>query len=129
MSNLALILVLISWVALLAGLALLSNATSGVGGIAVACFLAILARITQANAHHAELRKLLSDARAAPPAAASMTTLGKANPLLTADQIQCAKCGLIATRGPATCPQCQSPYATTPNTAVDRLPPIPKQMR
>jgi len=129
MNTLALILVLTSWVALLAGLAFLSNATSGVGGIAVACFLAILARITQANAHHDEVRKLLSDARAAPPAAASMTTLGKANPLLTADQIQCAKCGLIATRGPATCPQCQSPYASTPHTAVDRLPPIPNQMR
>jgi len=108
MRIIAVILLLISGLALLGGLASLSNATSGVGGIAVACFLAILARIAQASAHHAEL---MSDARAAPPAAAAVTTLGTANLLLTADQIQCAKCGLIATRGPAACPQCKSPYA------------------
>lgn len=74
MKILAVLLLLISGIALLGGLASLSNATSGVGGIAVACFLAILARIAQASGHHDELRKLLSDARAASPAAAAETT-------------------------------------------------------
>lgn len=111
MKILAVLLLLISGIALLGGLVSLSNATSGVGGIAVACFLAILARIAQASGHHDELRKLMSDARAASPAAAAITTPGPANPLLLANQIQCEKCGLIATRGPAACPQCQSPYA------------------
>jgi hypothetical protein len=74
MKILALVLVLISGLVLLAGLASLSPATSGVGKIAVACFLAILARIAQANAYHDEVRKLMRDARTASAAAAAVTT-------------------------------------------------------
>lgn len=73
MKILTFVLLLISAAALLGGLASLSNATSGVGGIAVACFLAILARIAQASGHHDEVRKLLRDASAASPAAAAVT--------------------------------------------------------
>jgi hypothetical protein len=73
MKILAVLLLFISGIALLGGLASLSNATSGVGGIAVACFLAILARIAQASGHHDEVRKLLRDASAASPAAAEVT--------------------------------------------------------
>jgi len=110
MRNLAIVFVVIGGLALIGGLTSLSNATSGVGGIAVACFFGILARLAQASAHHDEVLKLLTDARATPAAAAAATTLGTAKPVLTANQIQCAKCGLIATRGPAACPQCGLRY-------------------
>jgi hypothetical protein len=43
----------------LAGLTSLSNATMGVGIICFACLLAILARMSQADAHQRELKSLL----------------------------------------------------------------------
>ena len=51
---LLLVLAVCAW---LAGLVTLSNATVGVGGIATACFFAILARMAQADDQH---RKLLA---------------------------------------------------------------------
>lgn len=45
-------LIALAVVAAFVGLMLMSNATSGVGVIAFACFLLILARITQATEHH-----------------------------------------------------------------------------
>ena len=39
----------------LLGLVSLSNATAGIGGIAFGCLLAILARLIQAQRHHAQL--------------------------------------------------------------------------
>ena len=59
MSILIALLLFGGFVSMLRGVASLSNATAGVGGIAVACFLAIVARIAQASAHHAEMRKLV----------------------------------------------------------------------
>jgi hypothetical protein len=41
-----------------------SQATSGVAGICFACFLAIAARVTQANDHHRELLRALADSAA-----------------------------------------------------------------
>lgn len=40
------------------GFAMLSEATSGVGAIALGCLIAILARIQQASEHHAAAKKL-----------------------------------------------------------------------
>jgi len=45
-----------------AGFMLLSNATTGVGVIALACLFAILARIAQAAEQHKELKNLLDQA-------------------------------------------------------------------
>ena len=49
------VLIVVSILAGLVGLLALSNATMGVGIMAGACLLAILARIAQAHEHHREL--------------------------------------------------------------------------
>ena len=49
------ILILLGLLALVFGFFQLSEATLGVGGIAIACFLGILARLAQAARHHEEL--------------------------------------------------------------------------
>jgi predicted branched-subunit amino acid permease len=51
------ILVIVSSFALLAGLNYLSPATEGVGFVAVACFLGIMARIAQAEWHEREAKR------------------------------------------------------------------------
>ena len=48
-------LILLGLLALVLGFFQLSEATLGVGGIAVACFFGILARLAQAARHHTEL--------------------------------------------------------------------------
>jgi hypothetical protein len=53
------ILIGLALLAMAIGLLSLSQATAGVGGIAAACFLAILARIAQAAHHTDELKKLI----------------------------------------------------------------------
>jgi hypothetical protein len=57
MGGLSVMLVVVSLLCLLGGVASLSQATMGVGGIATACFLAILARIAQASAHNDQLKQ------------------------------------------------------------------------
>lgn len=48
----------------------LSQATAGVGIIAIGCFFGILARLAQASAHHDELKKLIAEPRPAISASA-----------------------------------------------------------
>lgn len=50
------LLVILAFIALGIGLFTLSEATMGVGILAVGCFFAILARIAQASHHHNELK-------------------------------------------------------------------------
>ena len=50
------VLILGGILAAIAGLLFMSQATTGVGLLAAACFVAILARIAQAAKHHAERR-------------------------------------------------------------------------
>jgi len=56
MGLLAALLVFLGVVAGVLGLASLSQATAGVGGIAFGCLLAIFARMAQASAHHQQSR-------------------------------------------------------------------------
>ena len=56
-------LVCLSVVAMLGGLVSLSNATTGVGAICVACLFGIFARIAQAGAQHKQVVALLDEAR------------------------------------------------------------------
>lgn len=51
------LLLLLAAVALIAGFMSLSQATLGVGILAVACFFGILARLAQANRHHKEIQE------------------------------------------------------------------------
>ncbi|MGD1146939.1 MAG: hypothetical protein ABR961_03180 [Thermoanaerobaculaceae bacterium] len=60
------VLILVALLAVLGGLMSLSQATIGVGIVALACFLAILARIAQAKEQHAELKRLLEQRTATP---------------------------------------------------------------
>ena len=53
------LLMVLSVISLIIGLAMLTNATIGVGVIAVSCLFAIFARIAQASSHHEELMKSL----------------------------------------------------------------------
>jgi hypothetical protein len=57
--TMVILLVTMSCLGALMGLVLLSKATSGVGVLCVGCLLAIFARIAQASAQHAELKKLI----------------------------------------------------------------------
>lgn len=54
------VLIILAVLAWGAGVMTLSNATLGVGAIATACLFGIFARIAQASAQHAELRRLLA---------------------------------------------------------------------
>lgn len=81
----------------LAGLASLSNATYGVGGITLACLLAIVARIAQSVYQHAEIRRLLSGEKLGRKAGDAM-------------MVKCAACGYEAFAGRSACPKCQVPY-------------------
>jgi hypothetical protein len=54
---LAVLIALCSWI-------FVSQATAGVAGICFACFLLILARLSQAQAQHAELTKRLESTKA-----------------------------------------------------------------
>lgn len=69
------LLILLGILALGAGLLFLSEATTGVGIIGVACFLGILARIAQASEQHQKLMDALgleegeTEAEAAEPVA------------------------------------------------------------
>lgn len=54
------ILVGLSVIACVVGLLLLSNATAGVGVLALALLLAVFARIVQAGHQHRELKAMLS---------------------------------------------------------------------
>ena len=73
------------FLAALLGVAMLSEATRGVGLIAVGCFFGIVARIAQASMH-----------APSPPA----------------PMIQCVDCQHMAPRGPASCPKCSHVYGT-----------------
>lgn len=53
------VLIVLSVLAGLVGLAYMTQATTGVGIICGACLLAIFARIAQASDHHRELKQLI----------------------------------------------------------------------
>ena len=53
------ILIILSLIAAAVGVFTLSEATFGVGILAVACLLAIYARLAQASIHNKEIKKLL----------------------------------------------------------------------
>jgi hypothetical protein len=57
--TMVILLVAMSCLGALMGLVLLSKATVGVGVLCGGCLLAILARIAQASAQHAELKRLI----------------------------------------------------------------------
>lgn len=59
MEALAVILVIFACIVAMLGLLLMSQATAGVGVIGVACLLAILARLAQAQHHHQEAMRAL----------------------------------------------------------------------
>lgn len=61
MGILAGILVLLAIPTALIGALLLTQATTGVGVIALACFLGILARLAQASGHHEEIKRFLEE--------------------------------------------------------------------
>lgn len=61
------LLLMLAGVSTLFGLATLSPATQGVGGLALACLLAILARIAQAGRQHADAMRARSAAATASP--------------------------------------------------------------
>jgi len=104
----ALLLFGASGLAALVGVVSLTPATSGVGLLACACYLAILARLAQATGHFENQRtwfyKLL---KAAPPE--TPTAVVQPGPLGT-NEIRCGKCGVISQRGPSHCPHCGGKY-------------------
>ena len=55
------ILVVLALIAAAAGAFMLTQATTGAGLIALACFLGILARLAQARGHHTQLKRLLGE--------------------------------------------------------------------
>lgn len=61
------VLVLASIVATVVGAAHLTVATEGVGAICIGVFVAILARIAQASAHHTDRQHALEDLRPIKP--------------------------------------------------------------
>jgi hypothetical protein len=71
------VLVVVSVIAALIGVVSLSNATMGVGFVAGACLLAILARIAQAGEHH---RELLSRTASQPEVPAPAAPISNALP-------------------------------------------------
>ena len=72
------LLILLALIAAGAGTLFLSEATTGVGILAISCFLGILARIAQADAQHKELKKLIAerDNAATPKAVAQAPVQG-----------------------------------------------------
>lgn len=56
-------LIFLALLAAVAGIFMLTEATLGIGVIAMACFLGILARITQAGSHQNELKRELKSIR------------------------------------------------------------------
>jgi hypothetical protein len=52
-------LIIAAWLALAGGFLALGQASQGIGVIGLACFLAIMARIAQAQDHHREEMALL----------------------------------------------------------------------
>jgi hypothetical protein len=60
MSVLAVLLALLAVAVAGIGALYLTQATTGVGIIGLACFLGILARLAQASGHHRELREAIS---------------------------------------------------------------------
>src|SRR4051812_18020836 len=82
---------------ILGGLASLTNATLGVGSICGACWLAIVARLAQASAHHRDLLRRMP------------TPLPELAPIAqtAAENIMtCPHCAASFTRGPSACPSC-----------------------
>jgi hypothetical protein len=67
--GLTILLILAAFGVAAIGLLFLSNATSGVGILSLACLLAICARIAQASAHHRELWTAIERLQAVPAAA------------------------------------------------------------
>ena len=100
------IFVILAVLAVVGGALSLSNATAGVGIIAIGCFLAICARIAQAGQQHAALL------------AAVRTVTAEPHPTAPGpDQIKCEKCGRISHRGPTTC-TCGHRYGTPATLTV-----------
>lgn len=59
------LLVILAILIALGAAASLTQATVGVGLMALACLVAIFARLAQASGHHAELKRLIGEERAA----------------------------------------------------------------
>jgi hypothetical protein len=94
------------------GILSLSQATLGVGSIAIACLFAIFARIAQAASHVDRLAAAISrpSTPAPQPAAISEAPRAHVHREPNQNEIRCHKCGHVAPRGPATCPLCQARY-------------------
>lgn len=75
-------------IVVVAGITMLSQATMGVGVIAIGCFLGICARIVQAGGHQRKTERLLEDlvrkstAPAAPMANTAAATPGSDGPVV-----------------------------------------------
>lgn len=89
----------------------LSNATAGVGVVAMGCFLAICARIAQAGTQHAALLRAVERAsktkEAQMPGSPAAST-PSSEPGAAETSVRCANCGTVTTRGPAKCPICDA---------------------
>ena len=91
----------------LVGLVLTSQATIGVGLIAVACYLGIVVRVIQASGQHDDVLRKLKRLAADPPKVVPLVAPGELGPL----EIRCKACGVIGQRGPDACPHCGKRYA------------------
>jgi hypothetical protein len=97
--------VFLAVVSLLGGVAELTAATSGVGGIAAACFFLIAGRCYQASEQH---KALIASLRRLPQAPAPEKVPNAPPPVLhsATDEIACSNCGTTTRRGPAKCSTC-----------------------
>lgn len=113
MAILGLLLVLVSGLFAINGLVNLTQATLGVGSMAAACYVAILARMAQASGHLDATKGWQSKLKVTKAAAPGRTTADNGVPLvaITSSQVQCMKCGTVSHKGPWTCPQCGSKYS------------------
>jgi hypothetical protein len=102
------LLVLLSLPVLFLGAVFTNSATAGVGLIAAACYLGILARIAQAADHRDQLISALK--KLTPTAVDPVNPHPPAYREPGANEIRCRKCGHITTTGPAACPLCLAPY-------------------
>jgi hypothetical protein len=89
----AAVLAVISALLGLVGFAMLSQATSGVGAVALGCLVGILARMAQAADHQKALLKRLPAVVAVP------------------DVVPCPSCGVPSPRTTDTCPKCGTRFA------------------
>lgn len=106
------LLLIVSILFLAGGMVSLSDATLGVGSVAVGCAFGILARIVQAGRHHEATIRALQIIHGNQATAAAAVGLPVSIPTRAPgdNEIQCRQCGTISTRGPKICATCGLAY-------------------